>query len=158
MYLQEILEVTVGLVFMWMVISIAVMQMNEWFFRKRRANELFKTIKLMLGSDELTRAFYKHPLIAGIYTNARGRIKSLPDYITDSDFTTVLFDLIMKAGSEDSPLLNVFGDIFAEIDKIQNSEHKKLAKSDWSAIVEVIRGLAGTPIGQAALAFVRLAG
>ena len=69
MYLQEILEVAVGLVFVWLVISVATMSLQEWLGNalNLRAKEMEKVIAQMLNSDDLTRQFYAHPLIADLY-------------------------------------------------------------------------------------------
>ena len=60
MYLQEILEVAIGLVFMWLILSIASMSFQEWIGNalKWRASELEKAITQMLKSGEMTRRFY----------------------------------------------------------------------------------------------------
>lgn len=149
MYLQEILEVVTGLIFMWMIISIAVMQINEWFFRKRRGIELQETITQMLGNQELADKFYNHPLISSLYKHKN--INRLPAYITTGDFVTTLFDIITRAGTDASPLMQAFGSVQAEFDKIQNPDQKKLAKEDWAAILKSLQMVAGSQVGQAAL-------
>ncbi len=149
MYLQEILEVVTGLIFMWMIISIAVMQINEWFFRKRRGIELQETITQMLGNQELADKFYNHPLISSLYKHKN--INRLPAYITTGDFVTTLFDIITRAGTDASPLMQAFGSVQAEFDKIQNTDQKKLAKEDWAAILKSLQMVAGSQVGQAAL-------
>ena len=69
MYLQEILEVAIGLVFVWLVISVATMSLQEWFgnILNTRAKELEKAIAQMLSSPNMTSQFYEHPLIANLY-------------------------------------------------------------------------------------------
>ena len=50
MYLQEIFEVVIGLVFIWLVLSTATMQVGEWIANafKWRSADLEKTIRRML--------------------------------------------------------------------------------------------------------------
>lgn len=151
MYLQEILEVAIGLIFMWMIISIAVMQVNEWFFRRRRGTELQKTIAQMLSSPELTDKFYNHPLISNLYKQTKKSIDKLPSYITSGDFVTILVDIITKAGTDASPLMQAFGSVQAEFDKIQDPEKKKLAKEDWVVILKSLQIVVESHYGQAAV-------
>ena len=65
MYLQEILEVAIGLVFMWLVLSVAAMTIQEWIGNvlNERAKDLEQNIQEMLNSDDLTKQIYDHPLI-----------------------------------------------------------------------------------------------
>ncbi|HEY5157283.1 MAG TPA: hypothetical protein VII93_04890, partial [Anaerolineales bacterium] len=69
MYLQEILEVAIGLVFVWLVVSIGTMSLHEWLgnIANSRAKGLEKAIVQMLSSPDLTRRFYEYPLIANLY-------------------------------------------------------------------------------------------
>ena len=65
MYLEEVLEVAVGLIFMWLVLSISTMQVQEWIVTRLnwRADDLEKAIRQMLLSNEMATDIYKHPLI-----------------------------------------------------------------------------------------------
>ena len=55
MYLQEIFEVVIGLVFVWLILSTATMQVGEWIANllRWRANDLEKAIKRMLNDADL---------------------------------------------------------------------------------------------------------
>ena len=77
MYLQEILEVAVGLVFVWLVISIATMSFQEWISTivNLRAKNLKTAIVQMLASKNLARLFYGYPLIANLYIRTNKRNK-----------------------------------------------------------------------------------
>ena len=68
MYLQEILEVAIGLVFMWLIISVAAMSVQEWIadLLEWRANDLEGAIRKMLASPELAKEFYNHQIIRGL--------------------------------------------------------------------------------------------
>ena len=65
MYLEEVLEVAVGLIFMWLVLSISTMQVQEWIVTRLtwRADDLEKAIRQMLLSNELADEIYNHSLI-----------------------------------------------------------------------------------------------
>ena len=78
MYLQEILEVAIGLVFVWLVMSVATMSLQEWLgnLLNMRAKEMEKVIAQMLTSPDLTRQFYAHPLISNLYKQPKNPEKS----------------------------------------------------------------------------------
>ncbi|MFA5873777.1 MAG: hypothetical protein WC832_07405 [Anaerolineales bacterium] len=62
MVLQEILEVAIGLVFMWLVISVAAMSVQEWIANlfEWRKKDLEGAIHKMLANPELEKEFYNH--------------------------------------------------------------------------------------------------
>ena len=113
MYLQEILEVAIGLVFMWLVISVAAMTLQEWVGNalKWRANALEENIREMLNSGELTRQLYNHPLIASLYHPSKkaGKKARFPAYIPAEKFSAALFELIVDAGMQNMDPLVGFG-------------------------------------------------
>lgn len=116
MQLDAILEVAIGLVFVWLVISVATMEVQNrisillgW-----RAEQLEKSILSMLKDKALVKKFYKHPLVAelaqkdkygNLIKDKKGVIK-LPEYIPNTLFATVACEVIMNAGKEgeDVPL------------------------------------------------------
>ena len=75
MYLQEIFEVVIGLIFVWMVLSTATMQVQEWIANllKWRSGDLEKTIGHMLIDGDLTKLFYGHPLIQSLSGERAGQ-------------------------------------------------------------------------------------
>ena len=66
--MQEILEVAMGLIFMWLVMSIAAMQFQEWIatLLKWRARDLEKAIFNMMGNELFVDKLYNMPLIASL--------------------------------------------------------------------------------------------
>jgi hypothetical protein len=113
MYLQEILEVAIGLVFMWLIMSIAAMTLQEWLanVRNSRAKDLERTIREMLNSKQLARQLYDHPLIASLYRPSKSPRKKarLPSYLPPEKFAAALFELIVGAGTDVSPLKALTG-------------------------------------------------
>ncbi len=103
MYLQEILEVAIGLVFIWLVLSIAAMTIQEWIenILNGRAKDLENAIREMLNSRELAKNLYEHPLISSLYSAPQNPRKKprLPSYIPPNKFASALFELVVKAGS-----------------------------------------------------------
>jgi hypothetical protein len=159
MYLQEILEVVIGLVFMWLVLSIAAMSIQEWIGNvfAWRAKALKKSIRGMLTSAALTKEFYAHPLIVSLSPSGKNRKKPrLPSYIPPNKFASALFDIVTQAGTEVSPLKNLTSQIDDQLAAVQNPEQRKLAKEDWAAILETAKQVAASGVGQAAVDSLRM--
>ena len=110
MQLDAILEVAIGLVFVWLVISVATMEgqnrINILF--NWRADYLEKSILSMLKDKTLVEKFYNHPLVLELSMkdkegkaakDKKGRIKR-PEYIPNPTFATAAFEVIMNAGKE----------------------------------------------------------
>jgi len=179
MYLQEILEVGIGLIFMWLVISIAAMQIQEWIANllKWRSKDLKAAIRKMLASESLTEAFYNHQLIRGLSKDVSPQeerwakimnsfrralrkpprvIEHLPSYIPASEFAVTLFDLIVNAGTEASPVRRAFADFHAALDSLSTEKidltSKEELKKAFDLLLEDAKGLATSQIGEAAVA------
>ncbi len=158
MYMQEILEVGIGLVFMWLIISIAAMQFQEWFATlfKWRAKGLEDALRSMLGGEgegqALTDLLYSHPLIASLSSSSRRK----PSYIPANKFALVLFDLVMTADTEAWPVKKVLADVEALVASITDPEQKKLAAEDFQALLATAKQIAGTSLGEAAIDSLKL--
>ena len=155
MYLQDILEVVIGLVFLWLVISLATMSFQEWIANaaKWRAKELEKAIAGMLRSRELTRQFYAYPLIADLYSQSKKSSKKtrLPANIPANKFSSTVFQLILQAGSDNSPIRIMTKEIGKKLVSIESPEHQQLAQEDWDTILETADHVASSGPGTAAL-------
>jgi len=153
MYLQEILEVAVGLVFMWLIVSLAAMQFQEWIANlfNWRAKGLEGAIRSMLGGEQEGQALidllYQHPLIAGLSSSSHKK----PSYIPANKFSLVLFDIVMTAGTEALPVKHALEDVKALVASISNPEQKKLAMEDYEAMLATAKQMAGTQFGDAAV-------
>ncbi len=155
MYLQEILEVAIGLVFVWLVVSIGTMSLHEWLgnIANSRAKGLEKAIIQMLSSPDLTRRFYEYPLIANLYQQPKkkGQKVRLPSYIPANKFSAALFELIIQAGTENSPVQVMTDQIEQHLNALESPEQQKLAREDWIAILETAKNIAASGAGSAAL-------
>jgi hypothetical protein len=160
MYLQEILEVAIGLVFIWLVASVATMSLQEWLGNiiNLRAREMEKVIAQMLSSADLTRRFYEYPLIANLYKPPKktGKKPRLPSYIPANKFGAALFALVVQAGTDNSPIQEMTDEINQQLFSIQSPEQQKLARADWNAILETAKNLAASGLGAAALDSLKL--
>ena len=155
MYLQEILEVSIGLVFIWLVISVATMSLQEWVANilNSRAKELERAIAQMLSSQDLTRQFYEYPLIANLYPQSqkKGKKARLPSYIPAKNFSAALFELVVQAGTDNSPVRTMTKEIEKQVAALKSPEQKRLAREDWNAILETAKHVAASGVGSAAL-------
>ena len=129
MYLQEIIEVAIGLVFVWFLVSLCVMAAQEWIAAKLkwRSTELETALKRMLEDPDFDqKAGNFWDLIKpkkketsteqasaesnSLYANFQNNqlIKTLskkggkPSYISPSKFATVVLDTVITAGAKDA--------------------------------------------------------
>ena len=111
MQLDAIIEVAIGLVFVWLVISIATMEAQTRIgnLLSWRADFLEKSIHSMLKDKTLVDRFYAHPLInelmlkdrhGNVVMDRKGK-PVRPDYIPNQIFATAAFEVIMNAGKGD---------------------------------------------------------
>ena len=93
MYLDAILEVAIGLVITWLVLSIATMQVEEWIsgWCRWRAQLLEKSIKRMLNDESLVQDLYHHPSIAAL-----SKPQDKPSYIPSDRFAQTFLDVFVN--------------------------------------------------------------
>jgi hypothetical protein len=127
MFGSSILEVAIGMIFIYLLLSLICSAANEIIEAKlkNRATDLERGIRELFnqeGGGHMVADFYKHPLIHGLFTGAYGRelhpkigildyFKStnLPAYIPAGNFTAALIDLVLnppvtnEIEREDSP-------------------------------------------------------
>jgi len=175
MYLQEILEVAVGLVFMWLVISLAAMQFQEWIANllNWRSNDLKTAIRKLLSDNTLTEQFYDHQIVRSLskqmnwwerfsawFGNLFRRVfkrplilDNIPSYIPANDFAMVVFDLVMKAGEDQKPIDEVFNILIADINQPGllklSAEQKHDASEELKSIRRVARNVALSDLSEA---------
>jgi len=99
--LEAILDVAIGMVFMWLILSVATMSIQEWIasYLKWRAKDLETAIRRLLGNNELwAEQLYAHPLIQGLSK----KLGAKPSYIPANKFALALLDVVSTAGTEQS--------------------------------------------------------
>lgn len=115
MQLDAILEVAIGLVFVWLVISVATMEVQNRISQKMgwRASHLEKSILSMLKDKTLLNRFYDHPLIkeliikdknGNVVLDKKGNALR-PNYIPNPFFATAALEVIMNAGRGDKDIV-----------------------------------------------------
>src|SRR6185503_777402 len=124
MNLGPIAEVAIGIMFVWIVLSLTTIQLQEWVSTRldKRARDMEDAIHEMLANPNLKAQFYDHPVIRALtskkrrepsripawfyrYPLLRGftkEIRKLPSYIPSQQFSLALFDIAMTAGTESS--------------------------------------------------------
>src|SRR6266508_830365 len=124
MNLGPIAEVAIGIMFVWIVLSLTTIQLQEWVstMRDKRARDMEASIHEMLANPNLKAQFYDHPVIRGLtakkrkspskipewfyrYPILRGftrEKRKLPSYIPSQQFALALFDIAMTANTEAS--------------------------------------------------------
>jgi len=98
--LEAILDVAIGAIFMWLILSIATMSIQEWVasYLKWRASDLETAIQRLLGDKVWAEQLYNHPLIEGLSKKTGQK----PSYIPANKFALALFDIVMTAGTQES--------------------------------------------------------
>jgi hypothetical protein len=95
---SSVLEIAIGLIFVYLLLSILCTTVNEWIAAvlKARSNNLREAIAGLLDGQEIEKskqflvAFYGHPLI----TSLMERGKSHPSYLPSRAFATAVMDLV----------------------------------------------------------------
>lgn len=98
MQLDAILEVTIGLVLTWLVISIGVMQVQEWMenWLSWRSQYLERAVRGMLEDETMSAQFFTHPSIKALYRKSGKNI--MPPSIPPERFAKVILDIFVNAG------------------------------------------------------------
>lgn len=155
MYLQEILEVAIGLIFVWLVLSVGTMSVQEWIgnLLNLRARDMEKAIIRMVGNKDFARRLYEYPLIANLNPSPKrpGRKGRLPSYIPPEKFAATIFELIVQAGTDNSPVESMSHEMDNQMGFIASPEQQHLARQDWEAILVTARNIASSGAGTAGL-------
>ena len=113
MHLGAIVEVAIGLIFVWIVLSLTIIQIQEWINVRldKRARDMEEAIHEMLANPNLKAQFYDHPVIRGLTSKKRNEpsriptwfyrypllrgftkeLRKLPSYIPSQQFSLALF-------------------------------------------------------------------
>lgn len=132
MDLTVIIQVVIGIIFVWVILAVITSQIQEWFasILKWRASMLEDTIVQMLGNPTLKDKVYNHPLIQGLYSN-NGKRK--PGGIPEDKFALVLFEEVMNSGVTVTDVKNTFDALKKNISFLKamegGNELKKFATS-----------------------------
>ena len=122
MFGSELLDVAIGMVFVFLLLSLICSALNELLETalRNRAGDLATGIKELLGKDTgLVEKLYNHGLIFALYRGTYEEAlkkKTLPSYIPSKDFATAVAGIL----GPDSGAIPSADDIRNSINKIQN--------------------------------------
>ncbi len=102
--LDAILEVAIGVVMAWLIISVATVEVqniiNAALNRKAKFLEQ-SLLDMFKGEQDLVDQFYEHPAIQALYkTTLRGK-KIKPDYIPNDAFAEAALEMFIQLGGEE---------------------------------------------------------
>lgn len=100
MQLDAILEVAIGLVLIWLIISMATSQVQEAIIEmiNLRTTFLEKRLQEMFKDPTMVEQFYQHPLIEPLYTKTILGKKRKPTNIPNPIFAKAAVDIFLNAG------------------------------------------------------------
>jgi len=150
MELSTVLSMAIGLIFVWLVLSLAVMNIEEWIVSKLnwRSKMLESTIRNLLADPGLTDQFYNHPLIRSLFSGYDGANK--PSYIPTGQFTLTLFDIVVNAGTEASLLQQQLYKLRLDLAMLNGSQ-RKAAQRRLNLILALTRRALVSDTGTAAV-------
>ena len=171
MNLGAIAEVAIGIIFVWIVLSLTTIQIQEWISTRldRRARDMEDAIHEMLANPNLKDQFYDHPVIRGLtskkrkepsrippwfykYPILRGFTKEkrrIPSYIPAQQFALALFDITITAGTESSLIQQGFLKIRDDLQKERNIRPERAVIEELNILIEFARSAATTEAGTA---------
>jgi hypothetical protein len=171
MNLGAIVEVAIGLIFVWIVLSLTIIQIQEWISVRldRRARDMEEAIHEMLANPNLKAQFYDHPVIRGLtskkrkepsripawfyrYPILRGftkEIRKLPSYIPSQQFSLALFEITITAGTESSLIQQGLLKIRDDLENDKNMTPQQAVITELNLLIEFARSAASTEAGTA---------
>ncbi|MGZ8940843.1 MAG: hypothetical protein ACXW32_16690 [Limisphaerales bacterium] len=172
MDLGAIVDVAIGIIFVWIVLSLTTIQIQEWWTTEildKRARDMEKAIHEMLANPNLKAQVYDHPVIRGLtakkrrwpsivparfYNNplVRGftnEKRKIPSYIPSQQFALTLFDIAITAGTESSLIQQGLLKLRADLNSKNRFGRDYVAIDDLNILVDLARSAAATEAGQA---------
>ncbi|MCX7754689.1 MAG: hypothetical protein N2117_05515 [Anaerolineales bacterium] len=152
MSLLSILEIFISLIFAWLVLSIAVMYIQEWVGARLRlrAVMLEKHIRNFLADPALAEQFYEHPLIQSLHTGDDQANLRRPSYIPAQIFSLALFDILLNAGKPSSILQYEIQKLRPAIERLKKDERAR-AEAQFRLVLMAARKAVNTRTGEIAL-------
>jgi uncharacterized protein YlxW (UPF0749 family) len=124
MTFHSIANLIFGMVFAWLVLSLAAMYLQEMVAAKLRWRQkmLETTIRNMLVDSAYADQFYNHPLIRSLYSGSEATSK--PSYIPSDQFARALIDILMASGSEASLIQQQLYKLLTSIDFLEKKQRQ----------------------------------
>lgn len=103
MFGSSIIDIAIGMIFIYLLLSLICSAANELIERysRKRAKDLENGIKEMLESPNLVKSLYEHPLVYSLFQKPYSpAAKNLPSYIPARNFALALMDLVGNHSAE----------------------------------------------------------
>lgn len=171
MDLGAIVDVAIGIIFVWIVLSLTTIQIQEWVSSKldKRAKDMEVAIHEMLANPNLKDQFYDHPVIRGLsakkrkapskipawfykFPLLRGFTKEkrkLPSYIPSQQFAIALFDIALTANTESSLIQQGIFKLRDDLQKAKRMTGQEALIEELNLLAEFARSAAATEAGTA---------
>lgn len=171
MNLGAIVEVVIGLIFVWIVLSMTIIQIQEWINVRldKRARDMEEAIHEMLANPNLKAQFYDHPVIRGLTSKKRNEpsriprwfyrypllrgftkeIRKIPSYIPSQQFSLALFDIAITAGTESSLIQQGLLKIRDDLERDRKMTPQQAVITELNLLIEFARSAAATEAGTA---------
>lgn len=124
MSITAILEVGIGMIFAWLIISLSGMYIQEIIVKILgwRSSMLENHLGNMLTDPNLARQLYDHPLIKSLHTGIDGSDR--PSYIPSAQFSMALMDMIKNAPKEAALIQKTLYELQDHIDALKTPQRK----------------------------------
>jgi hypothetical protein len=151
MSITILLNVLLGLILTWSLLSLASMQIQEWIASKLkwRSRMLEESIEKLLTDSTLVDQFYNHPLIRSLYTGKNNVNK--PSYIPASQFSQAMIDILSSTGTEASLLQQQLYKLFSETERLPKKKRSD-ARSRIGLMLGMVRKALVSETGEEACA------
>lgn len=108
MFNSEALEVAIGMVFLFLLMSVVCTAVREWLegFLKWRASDLEHGLRTLLDdrSGAITKDLFDHPMINSLFKGTYGAAdRNLPSYIPAANFATAFLDYVARGAMTGAP-------------------------------------------------------
>ncbi len=135
-----IVEVAIGVAFLYLLLSLIVTTAQEAFasLLRLRAQNLYESIADMLGDEDTAKRFFNHGLIRNLTSQALelnqdgkpsrfGFGKGLPSYIPSRTFAIVLLDVLRQKAtlSDATGATELVSDVKTLVEKVENPRLKE---------------------------------
>jgi hypothetical protein len=164
-------EVAIGIIFVWIVLSLTTIQIQEWVstMLDKRAQDMEAAIHEMLANPNLKAQFYDHPVIRGLtakkrkepskippwfykYPILRGFTKEkrkLPSYIPSQQFALAMFDIAMTASTESSLIQQGILKLRDDLQNDMKQPKDQAIVTELNLLADFARSAAATEAGTA---------
>jgi hypothetical protein len=129
-----IVELSIGMIFAWLLLSVSAMFIQEWLVSllNWRSTMLESTVENLVSDPVMKNQIYSHPLIKGLHSGANSEKK--PSYIPSSQFSLALLDIINNSSKEAYLIQCTLYDIKTEISGKKPKNYKQIITTLNSAI------------------------